>query len=393
MTKLRLHMPGLPHTITHPDFSHCAFTGKIIRFCPMMLSRDFEVYHYGIETSMVEATRHFDVMSKTEWQLYRILSYKSLHPEKSMEEVEKHLSDPTQFVGDLANTETPLYLEFNKRLKNLLKENYRSKQTDIVCLPFGFGHQNAITDIDILPVETGIGYPDSFCEFRIFESYAKRHLTYGSEHIGHPSNYWFTIPNYYDLSEWSFSDYPEKPRIGYFGRICHYKGLDVFYEIARRFPHIDFVVCGQGDVSTLPSDVSNLSYLPPLCGMERNDFMKTLTAIITPTRYVEPFCGVNVEAQLCGVPVLAPDFGAFAETIEHFRTGLLCHTLADYCFGVQRALDQKFDRFYIRRRAVEKYDMFVIAHQYEYAFRTILDIHNGKNGWYSPDCHFTNDLS
>ena len=48
---IRLHMPAIPHTITTNEYSHFAFTGKVLRFAPMMISRGFEVYHYGIETS------------------------------------------------------------------------------------------------------------------------------------------------------------------------------------------------------------------------------------------------------------------------------------------------------------------------------------------------------
>ena len=36
---------------------------------------------------------------------------------------------------------------------------------------------------------------------------------------------------------------------------------------------------------------------------------------------------------------------------------------------------------------MRRYDMFNVAKQYEYAFRNFLDIHNGKNGWYSPDSY------
>ena len=75
-----------------------------------------------------------------------------------------------------------------------------------------------------------------------------------------------------------------------------------------------------------------------------------------------------MEAQLCGVPVVAPDAGAFAET------GALCHTLADYCHGVQLAIDSKFDRAHIRQRAVQRYDMYNVARKYDYAFKCIADL-------------------
>lgn len=51
------------------------------------------------------------------------------------------------------------------------------------------------------------------------------------------------------------------------------------------------------------------------------------------------------------------------------------------------AIDGKFDRAYVRRRAARLYDQYRVAHRYEYIMRCILDIHNGTNGWYSPNCH------
>jgi hypothetical protein len=76
------------------------------------------------------------------------------------------------------------------------------------------------------------------------------------------------------------------------------------------------------------------------------------------------------------------------ETVEQGTTGLRGHTLADYCYGVQMALDGKFDRQYIRDRAVRLYDMYTLANQYDYVFKTILDLHIPENnGWYSPHTH------
>ena len=94
---------------------------------------------------------------------------------------------------------------------------------------------------------------------------------------------------------------------------------------------------------------------------------------------------MNVEAQLCGTPVIAPEHGPFVETIEHRRTGLLRHTLAAYCLGVQLALDGHFDRRYVRERA-QCYDMYEVAKQYDYAFRCIADLR--REGWYAETSHY-----
>ena len=80
-----------------------------------------------------------------------------------------------------------------------------------------------------------------------------------------------------------------------------------------------------------------------------------------------------MEAQLCGTPVIAPESGAFVETIEHLETGLLCHTLADYCLGVQLALGGRFDREYVRLRAL-RYGMYAVARLYDDAFRCVADL-------------------
>ena len=199
-------------------------------------------------------------------------------------------------------------------------------------------------------------------------------------------HYWFVIPNYYDIIEWPLSLNPDKKQIGYFGRICDIKGCNIFVEIAKHFPHITFILCGQG----VPSKYlikPNIIYKPPLHGLDRGVFLGSLTALIAPSMYLEPFCGVNVEAQLCGTPVLSNDCGAFVETIEPFKTGMLCHTLADYYDSIQMALDDKFDRKYINERATKLYDMYNVGKKYEYAFNTILNVYNGQKGFYSTESY------
>jgi glycosyltransferase involved in cell wall biosynthesis len=382
---IRLHMPAIPHTITRDDFSHCAFTGKVKRFGPMMRSVGFEVVHYGVEGAESGADIDVQLMTQEEWRNLRIESYMQLHPELSRDAVVATLENPSTFISELANTGTKLYAEFNRRLGEALKKHYRSKATDILCLPFGHAHDAAHMDGDYVKVESGIGYNDSKYNYRIFESYAWLNHALGKE-CKAPQNYWFVVPNYFDITQFPLSLTPERKKIGFLGRIGETKGCHIIPEVARRFPDVDFIICGQGDhrrYTTLP----NVHYKAPIHGAERGEYLGSLTALLCPSIFLEPFCGVSVEAQLCGTPVITHDSGALRETVEQGVTGLRCHTLAEMCQGVQMALDGKFDRQYIHDRAARLYDMWNVAKEYAYAFKTLNDVHNGKNGWYSPDSH------
>ena len=388
---LRLHICGIPHTITTPVFSHCAFTGKVLRFSPMMRSVGYDVYHYGVQGSTSGATKDIDLLTTEEWQALRVASYMSLHPDKTEEEVRAKLADEKAFVGDLGNTGTPLYKVFNERLKAALQRHYRGRHTDLVCLPFGTAHLAAVQGWDVAFVESGIGYGGSFHCYRVFESYAWMHVALG-EAKKPGQSYWFVAPNYFDVSEWRLSLTPTPKRVGFLGRICGIKGMAELVECARRMPDIQFVICGQGNpepyIGDSPSGAPNIVYKAPIHGTDRSEYLGSLCAVLTPSKFIEPFCGVNVEAQLCGTPVICHDFGVFPESVKHMRTGVRCHTLEDYCHGVRLALGGYFDRAYIRARAIRKYDMFNVARRYDYIFRCLLDVQDpAVNGWYSKTSH------
>ena len=383
--KIRLHMPAIPHTITRDEFSHCAFTGKVQRFSPMMRSRGFEVFHYGVEGSQSGADREIQLFTKQEWQMLRIESYRIKDPSLSLEDILTRIEDPKQYIGELGNMTYPLYIEFNKRLRTALESEYRSTTTDIVCLPFGPAHEPAIEGKNYVCIESGIGYPNAYKEFRIYESYAKLH--YNMHRDGKQlQNYWFVCPNYYNLNEWPLSLHPKMDTIGYFGRLEHIKGIAVVVECARLFPNIRFIICGQGDPTPFLIE-PNIFYKEPIHGAARGEYLGNLLVLLAPSKFLEPFCGVSAEAQLCGTPVIGHDSGAIVENVEPFKTGLHCHTLSDFKYGIQMALDGRFDRQYIHDRAVRLFDMFNVAKKYEHAFKSLLDIFNGTNGWYSPNIH------
>ena len=383
---IRLHIPAIPYTITRDEYSHDAYTGKVLRFAPMMRSIGYEVYHYGIEGSKSGATKHFDLMTKEEWTKLRIKTWQFIDNKLTYEQAKAKNEDPKQIIGELSNWSSPLTNEFNIRFRKHLIQNFRSNQTDIVCLPLARTHEGALDKLDYNKIESGIGYYGSYMNYRVFESYAWLSSTLGKEDR-QPHNYWFVVPNYFDITEFKLSLEPDKKKVGFLGRITDLKGCRIVTEVAKRFPQLEFILCGQGDPTEFLT-VPNIKYKEPIHGEERSDYLGSCVAVLCLSKYLEPFCGVAVEAQLCGTPVISTDWGAMVETIEQGVTGLRGHTLADYCHGVQMALDGKFDRKYIHDRAVRLYDMYNVAHKYDYVFRSVLDITiPEKNGWYSPDTH------
>lgn len=388
MNNIRLHILAVPFTITSNEFSHDAYAGKVKRFSPMMRSRGFEVYHYGIETSDSGATKDINLFTKDEWERLRIESFQYVEPGLSLEDATKKHHDPSQLIGVLWNLSSPLIVEFNNRLRIKLKENYRDQKTDIVCLPHGVTHDPAIRNMNYVIVESGIGYDNlnKNTEFKIFESYSWMAKCLGSSNI-EPHNYWFVIPNYFDINEFKLSLNPTPLQVGFLGRLGTGKGCNIIVEIAKRFPNVDFILCGAGDPNPFLS-LPNIKYKAPIHGSQRSEYLGDCVAILCPSKFLEPFCGVSVEAQLCGTPVICSDWGGMTETVEQYKTGLRCHTLADYCKGIDMALSGYFDRKYIRERSEKLYDMYKLAENYEYVFKSVLDIYTpGKNGWYSPESY------
>lgn len=383
--KIRLHIPGIPYSITREEYTDCAFTGKVLRFGPMMQSRGFEVYHYGVATSSCHGfTKHIDLLDVAEWTELRVKTFQFLDNQLTFEEACAKNADPMVISNTLSNWNSPLTVEFNRRFKTHLQAHYRGKATDLVCIPLGRTYDTALEGGDYVVIETGIGYGNSCKDFRIFESHTV--LAASLEDKNCVPNYWFVIPNYYQLTDFTPVLAPETQRIGFLGRVSSTKGCHIVVEVSKRFPDVTFVLCGPGHPEAFVG--GNVVHLAPVHGKERSDYLGSLAAILCPSQYLEPFCGVSVEAQLCGTPVLSADHGAFAYNVEHRKTGLRCHTLADYCYGVQLALDGGFDRRYIAETSRAKFDMYTLAHDYEYALKTVLDVHNGKRGWYAATSRY-----
>jgi len=86
------------------------------------------------------------------------------------------------------------------------------------------------------------------------------------------------------------------------------KGIDVFIELARRFPRERFLLAGKDLQRGLPPNIEFIGWAEP------REFFARLKMLIVPSQWEEPFGRVAIEGMACGVPVLASAVGGLPET-------------------------------------------------------------------------------
>jgi len=331
----------------------------------MMRSAGYEVVHYGNAGSVSGANEEVEILSRE-----RYTALGGCEPGNGQ-------------YGAAAIRGSALYLEFNWRLRAELEQ--RVEPGDTICLPFGRAHQDALVGEKISRafwIETGIGYREGFCDFRVYESAAWMHLALGvesGEKTALGRDYWWVIPNYYDPLDWPLGGGGEGDVV-FMGRLNEDKGLRVVLELARACPQRSFVLCGQGD--PLPwLGLPNVRYREPIHGEGRAELLGGAALVLMPTRYVEPFGGVAAEALLCGTPVAASSFGAFPEYVIPGCNGFLCRTLADWVSAVECSGRVGWERGMIRAFAQEKFSMWKLDRDYDRVFQQLAGLREG--GWYS----------
>lgn len=354
----KLHLLGLFHTIPAQEFSHCAFTGRVIRFGKMMKPFGWEVVEYSNEGSESDAVEHVVILESEKFRELKSI-YKKEQP------------------NEAASTDSTIYREFSSKLELELKD--RVEQGDIICHPFGICHADLVAKFpQAYHVEIGIGYTQCAMPLRVYETYQWMSWHHGKEQTG-GNDYQWVCPMGYDLDEWEPS-YEQGEYLLYFGRVIECKGLPIIKELAK---HVEMPIriVGEADEATKEflKDAVNVSVEGPVTGKARSELLRNAYAMLMPTRYTEPFGGAGVEGQLCGTPLIASDFGAFNETVIHNVTGYRCHTLGDYVEAVRKV--KALNRRQIASIARGRYGLEPVGAQMDKIFRQILGLKD--QGWYS----------
>ena len=126
----------------------------------------------------------------------------------------------------------------------------------------------------------------------------------------------------------------EAPRAGFVGRLVPEKGVDILIEafarVVRDLPQAKLVIVGEGPERPRLERLiaaSNLSRSVTLKGRlsraAAERAMEECWVQVAPSRWVEPFGLVAIEAQMRGTAVVASQSGGFCETVDDGRTGVL----------------------------------------------------------------------
>lgn len=186
------------------------------------------------------------------------------------------------------------------------------------------------------------------------------------------------IPSAFDTDRWRHEERPDDYAI-YLGRITARKGINTLVEIARRMPNLPIRAYGPEDPAMWAKEAPpNLKFMGPVFGEEKVEVMRRARCKLMPTTFIEPFGFSGIEAQLCGVPLIATSYGAFQETIIEGVTGYRCHTLADWVAAIQ--LSSSLDRRAIADLARRRYSKDAVGRQYDWTLRQLADL--SGPGWY-----------
>lgn len=363
--KFRIHVLGLPHTKTTLDFTACAYTMKVWKFCKMMEGRGHYIMHYGHEESNPTADENISVINKQEWDaVYGTHDYRT-----------KMFTFDT---GDAA------YQTF---FKNAIAEIEKRKQPGDLILPFWGSGVRPICDAhrDLITIEPGIGYAAGhWADFKVFESHAILHAYGGLDACLEckQSFYDIVIPNYFDVDEFQYSSKKEDYFL-FVGRVYGGKGVDIAIQATQAIG-AKLIVAGQLDGPYAeegyqwPDHVEFVGYV----GVEeRKKLMKGAIASFLPSMYIEPFGGVQIENLLSGTPTITTDWGAFAENNIEGVTGYRCRTFDDFVKAAHNCKNGKIKSIDCRAHG-ENFSLEAIAPKYEKFFTDACDVIDGK-GWYT----------
>lgn len=370
---MKIHLCALPQVRLGTASTHlCAYSGKIVKFCKMM-GRDYEIIVYAPESDPIQGATLVDCLSDEGRQ--------AIFGKDSDDRLPNWPTDEQSLL-------------FNGQVISKMRDRIDGR--DLILLSGGWTHKPIF---DAFPAhikfEGFCGYQGILSPFQnvsaagshvAFESYF--HMAQVYQRYGINDIRWYDrcIPPFVDSDEFPRVNQGNGEYLLFLGRLILRKGPHIALQIAEACK-LPLIIAGAGghcedktlvglDVK-LSSDKIPIQYMGPVGIEQRAILMANARAFLCPTTYFEPGANVAIESQMAGTPVICPDSGVFAETVQHGTTGYHFRTLRQAVEGVRNS--HHIAGEFIRSYAEAKYSLGPISRKYMMWFEALQEL--WESGW------------
>lgn len=188
---------------------------------------------------------------------------------------------------------------------------------------------------------------------------------------GNVAGTWRTVYNAIEFSKYTLqADIPENAPLMFLGRVEQIKGVLTAIEVAKASENKLWIA---GNIAKEHRDYyentirplvdgEQIIFLGPLNDSQKNEYLGKSKGLLFPIEWDEPFGMVMVEAMACGTPVLAIKRGSVDEVINEGITGIKVSGKEEMLGALPKLF--KINRNECRRKAMERFDVKVIAKEY-----------------------------
>ena len=188
-----------------------------------------------------------------------------------------------------------------------------------------------------------------------------------------------TVLHGIDTDNFTFQDKPEDYLL-FLGRFTEGKGVLQAIEIAKRVGIRLILAAAEGEYyreKIAPHvDGRHVVYYGEADFDAKVKLYGGARALLYPIQAREPFGLVLAEAMACGTPVAALDRGAVREVVDEGVTGMVFEDLEQMANDLPRVFD--LDRRRVRERAVARFGVARMVHEYIGVYTRLVEAHRGK---------------
>jgi glycosyltransferase involved in cell wall biosynthesis len=175
------------------------------------------------------------------------------------------------------------------------------------------------------------------------------------------------------VSQFTFRDRPDG-YVCYLGRFVAEKGALTAIRAARDLG-LELVLAGPRgpyfkDFIEPHVDGTMIRYAGPVNATQRDRLLGGARALLYPITEPEPFGLVQIEAMLCGTPVVATRIGAVPEIIDEGVTGFSAESYERFVDAIPRAFE--LDRRRVRETAVRRFSSERMAREYVEVYERVV---------------------